>query len=317
MDWDLAASQTLRALRGRRSQVAFSRRLGYRSNVACDWEAGRRFPTAAETLRACHRLRVDVAAALAAFQPACAHELRAPDYSVHRWLDALRGATSVSALAARSDHSRYAIARWLRGQTRPRLPDFLSLLEVITGRASDLVQHLVPIESVPQLLALHRQRAAAKRVAFDAPWSEAVLRVMETAGYRQQAEHRPGYIAARLGISLDQEREALRRLEQAKVLVRRGKRFVGLDPLTVDTDAPAFELNRLKAHWTQTCLHRLEAPRPQDWLGYNVISTSDADLDRIRDVLRRAFREIRAIAASSQPVQSAALLNLQLVTWNE
>jgi hypothetical protein len=48
-----------------------------------------------------------------------------------------------------------------------------------------------------------------------------------------------------------------------------------------------------------------------------VLSTSDADLDRIREVLRRAFREIRAIAASSQPVQSAALLNLQLVTWNE
>jgi hypothetical protein len=37
----------------------------------------------------------------------------------------------------------------------------------------------------------------------------------------------------------------------------------------------------------------------------------------VEDVLRRAFREIRAIAAASQPVQPAALLNLQLVTWND
>jgi hypothetical protein len=59
------------------------------------------------------------------------------------------------------------------------------------------------------------------------------------------------------------------------------------------------------------------APRTSDWLGYNVVSTSATDLERIREVLRRAFREIRAIAAASEPAESVALLNLQLVTWNE
>jgi hypothetical protein len=34
----LAARQLLRAMRGRRSQVAFARRLGYRSNPITDWE---------------------------------------------------------------------------------------------------------------------------------------------------------------------------------------------------------------------------------------------------------------------------------------
>jgi transcriptional regulator with XRE-family HTH domain len=47
------ARQFLRAVRGRRSQVAFARRLGYASNVAAEWESGRREPSAADALSAC------------------------------------------------------------------------------------------------------------------------------------------------------------------------------------------------------------------------------------------------------------------------
>jgi hypothetical protein len=61
----------------------------------------------------------------------------------------------------------------------------------------------------------------------------------------------------------------------------------------------------------------VRAPRSEDWLGYNVISTSAADLERTREILRRSFREIRAIAAASEPTEAVALLNLQLVTWND
>jgi hypothetical protein len=154
-------------------------------------------------------------------------------------------------------------------------------------------------------------------VAFDAPWSEAVLRVMETTGYRKAPEHRHGYIAERLGIPLAQERDVLGALERAGIVERKRDRYLDLEPLTVDTSAPADALNRLKAHWTEVSGQRLAAPRASDWLGYNVISTSEADLERIREVLRHAFREIRAIAAASEPVESVALLNLQLVTWND
>ena len=64
-------------------------------------------------------------------------------------------------------------------------------------------------------------------------------------------------------------------------------------------------------------MRRVDDPRAPDWLAFNVISTSASDLERVRDVLRRAFREIRTIAAASEPPESVALLNLQLVTWNE
>jgi DNA-binding phage protein len=314
-DWTGVASQMLRALRGRRSQIGFSRRLGYRSNVACDWEASRRFPTAAETLRAARRLGRDVPGAFASFQPACAGALgQAPPYHVHAWLRELAGSTAVAELAARSGISRFAIARWFAGATKPRLPDFLALVEAISGRASDLVHALVSIEQVPALQAVHAQRAAAKRLAFDLPWSAAVMRVLESEGYRQKRVHPAGYIAARLGLTHEEESELLGRLVAAGVArLVNGCYEVGT-PLTVDTQASPEDMRKLKAHWSQVGLTRALDPREGDWLAFNVISTSAQDLARIREVLRHAFREIRAIAASSES-EEVALLNLQLVTW--
>lgn len=60
MDFDELASDFLRALRGKRSQLAFSRRLGYRSNVVARWENHRCWPTAAGTLYAASRTGIDV-----------------------------------------------------------------------------------------------------------------------------------------------------------------------------------------------------------------------------------------------------------------
>ncbi|HCH63405.1 MAG TPA: hypothetical protein DFR83_11410, partial [Deltaproteobacteria bacterium] len=67
LDPATVASEFLVALRGKRSQTAWSRRLGYRSNVAYAWESGRRWPTAAETFRACGRAHIDVEASLVRF----------------------------------------------------------------------------------------------------------------------------------------------------------------------------------------------------------------------------------------------------------
>lgn len=316
VDWKVVASELLRAARAGRSQVALSRRLGYRSNVACDWEAGRRFPATARALRDCEALGLPVRAAFRAFQPSCAEALFVGQgYAVGRFLDALRGRMSVAALAEQSGYSRHAVARWLSESAAPRLPAFLHLVDVISGRASDLVNALVPIEQVPSLLASHRRRVSAQRVAFDCPWTEAVLRVVETVDYRRQPRHEPGRIASQLGISLAQEQEALRRLTDAGVLQLDDGRYRDLQPLTVDTSASVDDFQKLRAHWTRVCLDRATAPMPDDWLGYNVMSLSSDDLERVRQVLRGAYREIRAIAAASEPAETVALLNLQLIGW--
>jgi transcriptional regulator with XRE-family HTH domain len=315
-DWNRVACELVAGVRGQRSRALLSRRLGFRSNTVSDWEAGRRFPTANEFLRVCEHLRIDVSAAFKRFHPGTAAQLRtAQGFTLHRWLSALRGRTPLQLIAERSGFSRFAVSRWLKGQTRPRLPEFLRLVEAITDRASDLADALVGIDALPTLLSQHRRRRAARSLAFEYPEGEALLRIMETHGYQALAAHQPGSLARVLAIDPELEQRILAALEHAGIVESQAGRYQPLQPLTVDTTAEPAALNRLKAHWTRAALERLAAPREQDSFGYNLMSLSDADLDRVREILRNAFREIRALAAASEPVQSAALLNLQLVTF--
>ncbi|MDD9941658.1 MAG: DUF4423 domain-containing protein [Myxococcales bacterium] len=318
LDWDPVAREMVTALRGGQTRAQLSRRLGYRTNTVSNWEAGRRYPLCEEFLRLCAHRRIDVQAAFERFHPPTATLLSDDSgYTIDRWLNALRGQTPISVLVERTTLSRFSLSRFLRGQARPRLPEFLLLVEAITDRASDLVDALVDIQRLPTLLQEHTRRAAAKRLAFEFPESEALLRVMETEAYGALASHKPGRLAEALGIGPAREREVLDALVEAGVIELDDKAgcYRHLEPLHVDTSAEPLALNRLRAHWAQAALDRLEAPRTSDWFGYSLVSLSCEDLERVREVLRRAYREIRSIAAASEPVEQAALLNLQLLTF--
>jgi transcriptional regulator with XRE-family HTH domain len=308
-----AASQFLRAIRGKRSQVAFARRLGYRANPITDWENGRRYPTAAEAMRACERVGIDVSAAFARFHPAPPPPPRSGTTGLCDWLVSARGSAPIGALAERCGRSRFAIARWLSGEAQPRLPDFFALIDAITGRLPDLVAELVEIEQVPALLSRHRAASAARRLAFEEPWTEAVLRCMETAAYQALPRHEPGWIAGQLGIAVEHEQRCVAKLVAADILRRDAGRYRVAGELTVDTRADPQAVRQLMAHWSEVALNRFGSRRDTDLFAYNVLSVSRADLRRIRELLRSTYREIRSIVAASQPCETAALINLQLV----
>jgi hypothetical protein len=312
---DRESARFLRALRGRRSQVAWARRLGYRGNPCTNWERGKRFPTAREVLRMAAVARHDVAAAFAAFTPTAPLRERHGEYLLAEWLDALRGGISLSELAARSAHSRFSVRRWLRGEAEPRLPDFFRLVDALTGRLPEWVASFVPIESVPSLAARHAKVAAAKRIAFEAPWSEAVLRLLETDHFRGLRRHDARVIAELSGISELEVQQCLDLLGASGVLERRHGKYRVTGAESVDTQGGRGALHRLKAHWAAVAARRLATPDPDaDLFAYNVVSIAAGDMERIRNILRTAFREIRSVVASSEPPQVVALLNLQLCT---
>jgi transcriptional regulator with XRE-family HTH domain len=311
-----AASEFLRALRGERSQLAFARRLGYRANPITDWERGARFPTAVEALRAAARANIDVPGAFRRFTPEVPLQVHGREYALDGWLLALRGGASVNDIAARSGLSRYSVSRWLRGQAKPRLPDFLRLVDAITGRLPHWVAAFVPIERVPSLAQRHREAEAARVLAFELPWTEAVLRLLETQAYRALPRHPAGWIAAVLGIAAEEEQRCLQALLEVGTLALEAGRYVVRAPSTVDTQGGSAALHRLKQHWCAVASGRLPAPAPGELFAYNVVSVSRADLELIREKLRMAFREIRSIVAASQPEQVAAVINLQLMAFD-
>jgi transcriptional regulator with XRE-family HTH domain len=309
---DAVASQLMRAIRGPRSQVAFARRLGYRGNPVTDWERGCTEPTAEEMLRACERTGIDVRRALQRFGN-ISIEVTQDRHAVGPWLRALAG-VSPTELARRVGRSRSSVSRWLSGAAQPRLSEFLLLVDAATGRLPDLVSELVSIDAVPALKARHQAQLAARRLAFDAPWTEAVLRLIETRAYAA-GDHDASWLAQVLGIATEDVAACLTLLEAAGLVRRDGRHWVHAAGLNVDTRGGKEALHALKAHWASVAAERARAPRRDDLHAYNVLSVSTADLERIQELLRDTYREVRAIVAASDPAEQVALLNVQLLRW--
>ena len=168
---------------------------------------------------------------------------------------------------------------------------------------------------MPALLARHQARESARQLAFDAPWSALILLVLETAAYRQHTVHPRGWIAARLGIDEETVARCLQRLVDAGVLQFDGENYRSTESLSVDTHVGSEKLNALKGHWIDVAQSRLVHPGAGDLFFYNLVSLSVADLDRIRALQRAYFRELRSIVAASEPCETVALINLQLIEW--
>lgn len=315
MDLDLLSRELLRALRGRRSQTALSRRLGYQSNVLYTWEAGHRAPTAAEALRLASRVGVDLRAAARRFYRAEPAWLQAHDPAtpagVAAWLTDLRGDTPLVRVAEQSGLSRFAVARALSGETEPRLPDFLRLFEAMSLRVLDLVAALTDPELLPSTRERWRRLVAQRRLAVEQPFTQAVLRAVELQDYADLPRHEEGWIARRLGIAPEVEAACLLLLGEAGELRWDGERWRPAEALAVDTRDDPERSRQLKRWWAQVGLERL-GQDPDGMWSYNVVSVSEADLRHIQELYRACFRAVRTVVARSAPAERVVLINTQV-----
>tara|TARA_R110002096_G_scaffold299503_2_gene494006 strand:+ start:79231 stop:80127 length:897 start_codon:yes stop_codon:yes gene_type:complete len=294
-----------------------ARRLGYLGNPIRDWEAGRRFPTAGETFRAASLLGIDVLGGMQRFHQPSAQGLdMLDDQGIAVWLGRLRGNAKVLEIAEQMEQSRYTISRWLKGETKPRLPHFLQLVDAITGRASDLLFEFVADTEVPAVAELHRQRTSAREVAFHEPWTEAVMRLFETEAFRNHERGDVDWIAERLGILPSKAKACVERMLASGIIVTQDGRIHPSKSLTIYTGGDPSRTRLLKSHWAQVATERLEQSHSEDWFAYNVMSISRADLERVKSLMRDTYKEIRAIVASSEPEQAVALVQLQLIDWS-
>lgn len=315
--YELASSELLRAIRGARSQVGFSRRLGFRSNVAAKWESGQRMPTAAGALRYARRAGVDVARALKEFHPATSPllaELEAR--SIAAWLEALRGAQSVNELAARSKLSRFSVSRFLSGRSEPRLSQFLALVDALTDRLPDLVEALVGVAKVPSLALRYQRVHAAREAMFEQPLCLAVMCLLDTRPLDVPSDEQVRMLAATLGRSTRLVRACIQTLLRGGVVTEANGRYRLTGALSIDTHAAPERERRARTHWAKVALERMQAPLPSDLFSYNVFSITRADYAKLMQLQRELFRGARALIAASDPTQIAGLLLVQLIGWD-
>jgi transcriptional regulator with XRE-family HTH domain len=315
----------MRAVRGDRSQVAFSRRVGCSSNVAAEWESGRRVPSAATALSCCARVGIDVPAALERFHTATAalvqirgrgKRAQVDQTSLAEWLRAQRGRTRATEIAARSGISTFRLSRIFSGKSGVNLADFWRLVSVMTDRLTDLIAALVEIEAVPEAARVHAQLEASRALAFSEPWTGAVLAVLETEAYLSSDQPASRFLVKRLGIDSKTVDQALAGLASAGLIEERHGKYRVLRALTIDTRGRPGASLRLRRHWAAVGAERLAAPGARDLFAYNVFSVSRADFERIRELEQQYFREARAIVAASSPSEVAGLLSVQLFEWD-
>jgi DNA-binding phage protein len=316
MRFEQVSSDWLRLMRGRRSQRAFSKRLGYSSNIAYRWETGICFPLAREALALARRGDEAGRNALAAFHGgSLPDELQDVDLAsrdgVARLLRHLRGETSLVELSRRSRHSRFSIARWLSGAAEPRLPELLGVVEAATFRVLDFLACFTSIEKLDSVAEEYRALEAARKTAYDVPWSHAVLRALELVDYQKLPRHLPGWLASRLGISRQEENRCLSALSTARQIKLQNGRWLVDQTQTIDTRAEPARGRRLKAEWMKVAQERLEAGAPGVF-SYNLMSISRRDLARLRAMHIDYFRSMQALVADSAPSECVVLFNTEL-----
>lgn len=317
VDYECTARELVRALRGKRSQPALSKRLGYRTNVVYTWEAGRAYPTGAGLLRLSRAVGVQVESALDAFYGGRAawlgevHDITSPA-AVATLLADLCAGRPITAIAEAAGLSRFATARMLRGDTEPRLPDFLRLVEATSQRLLDFLAAFTKLERMPSLAGAAKRLDAARRIAYEEPFAHAVLRCMELSSYRALPRHQAGFIADRLGISLAAERRYIQLLRDSGQLVRRGHRYEVAETQMVDTRNEPERARALRRFWSETAAERGGA-QDKDVLAFALGSVALADVERLRDLHRRYYAELRELIAASEPAEAVVLATVNLV----
>lgn len=309
MNFEQLSAELLRALRGKRSQQAMCRKLGAKSNVCHQWERGHSFPSAARTLQVAAKVGVDVPAAFREFYRTAPRWLDEVDPTspagVAAFLNDLRGSTSVVELSRYSGKSRFAVARFLSGDAEPRLPDFLRLIEASSLRLLDFLEQLADPRLLPSAKQPWERLTAARRVAYEEPWSQAVLRALELSSYAALPEHEAGWIAGRIGISLEEEAQCLQRLSDSGQVVWRDQRWHIENVMALDTRRDPDAARRLRAWWLRRGASRIEAG--DRGLMYNLLGVSAVDLERLRELQKAYLTEVRAIVARSEPVEHVVL----------
>lgn len=309
------ARELVRYLRGKRSQLALSRHLGYASNVCQSWELGKRYPKSSDFFALASKSRVAVKSGIASFLQHNIHWSSVNDATSQPAIQALlldlRGDRRINELSASAGVRRATVSGWLSGDGEPRLPDLLRFIQAASHRLLEFVAIFAPPEQLTATRADWQSLELQRRLAYDMPMSHAVLRALELRRYQRLKAHREGFIAELLGIPVAEERQYLSALARAKQIKKHRGLWRVNRVLTVDTRHEAAANQRLEHHWGMLGAQR--ALHGQDGLFcYNVFTVSEADYQKLREMQLAYFEELRAVVGRSEPAERVVVTSLQM-----
>jgi hypothetical protein len=311
MNFCALTAQLIRARRGSRTQKALSRSLGYRSNVLFAWENGHDQPSALSFFRLVQK--TGGLPALGPFMRGGGAVDLLSKQGVATFLQRLAVDRSLTELSQALDRDRYAVGRWLRGQSEVPLAEFLQIVEVTTLTLFDFLSLFVDPLLLPEAEPGYKKLLVARAAARKAPWAHAVVHLADLPSYRALPAHEPGWFARRLGVTMAEERECLQHLSESGQLIQDGPRYRRAEALTVDTRGDPEGTRRLASYWLTEGAKRVLLPDSGKF-AFNTFAVSQVDLEKIKALQSEYFRKLRDIVAQSQPTEAVAVATFQLLT---
>ena len=313
-DYEQISVELIKVLRGNRSQLAFSRRLKYSSNVAYTWESKRRWPTASVVMWAATRVGIDVPARLAAFHPAL---LESDSFDtttkegVAAFLNELRGATPTGEVASRMRRNRFAVSRWLRGQSEPRLPEFLHMIEATSMRLMDFLAALVEPVSLPSIYGEWQKLQRSRNLFFDHPWTQVVLLCLELSDYTALSGHDDSWIATRTGIPVKEVKFCIEALAMSGQILKKGAHWKPHKTRTINMQRTEQDVRTNKAFWSRQAIERFEHDAP-GMFSHNLFTVNEQDFIRLQELHRSYFLAVRSVVADSSPGERIVLATMSM-----
>jgi len=309
-------------MRGSMSQERLSQRLGYGSNVLYLWERQRRLPAVGVFFRMAELRRHPLRQALLGFlgpTAAASEAIRAGEDIVPVLLRWMVGEQSNVELAQHTGFDRTTLARWRSGKTEPRLPDFLALLDQTTLRLLEFVALFADPAELDVTREAHAVAAQRQRLAYELPWSSAVLHALDLAAYRRSPRHRPQLLAEHLGLTVTEVEAHLAQLAEAGVIEKRDGLWREVRALSIETRTDFAKNRALKSHWAAVAGERLSRLQPgqKNLFSYNVFAISSADLEQLRALHVDYYQRVRQVVARATDADHVVVMNAQLFTLDE
>ena len=306
VDWQKAAQEMVRALRGKSTQAALSRRMGFKTNVFYRWESGQRQIRISELVRLLSVRHSQYRAALWTFsgqsRPVTGLE---DDWDWPSWLKALRGEKSVDALAEELDLKASALRRIFRGDSDPALSRLLPIIQSLTGRIVDFIDIMVDASQISAIQPYWQVVDAQRRIARDHMNAEAIIAALEIEGYRNLREHSNEWIAGRLSLPVPEVEETLKALEQAGAIRRHENRYRVQSHRHVNTRHLPEVWSTLTQFWAERAM---DLPPEFCRRGYLVFSANEEAIKAVNQIYVSAHYEaVKVIQEGLNPTRVVAI----------
>ncbi len=218
MNYKKIAQTLIKEIRGASSQNMINKSLGFSYNQYTKWENGRVNISWMQFVKLCRVLKIDLLDIMQATYPYPYKTM-----SSKLVISSLLGTTKTHDFASKHNISRFRLARWLNEQNEPSLHDILEIMDLsISHRLNRFLTNFTSDPERTQFSTVLQK----EELEHSNPICSLAIDCLSVKEYTDQPNHIEGFLAKKLGISLDEELRLIEFMISNDMIKRENQKLV-------------------------------------------------------------------------------------------